>query len=228
MKVITSDFVQGAKEAKGIAVIIDVFRAFSVACVCLEKRPSQYMAVGAIDDALKLKEQYPDSVLIGEREGKKLPNFDFGNSPTELALANLSNTPIVHTTHAGTQGLVNALQADQILTGSFLNAKATVNYILSQAPTTVTLVRMGWKAETRSDEDDICAEYFERLLKGQDYDIEGMKNRILQSPCSSRFLDPEQPWNPETDLHMCLDFDRIDFAIEAKVNEHGFVELCKR
>ena len=34
------DFVEGAQQAEGIAVIIDVFRAFSVACYCYQ--PGQY------------------------------------------------------------------------------------------------------------------------------------------------------------------------------------------
>ena len=35
MKVEILEFVKGARNAKGVAVIIDVFRAFSVACYAL-------------------------------------------------------------------------------------------------------------------------------------------------------------------------------------------------
>ena len=85
MKIVVSDFVEGAQTAEGVVVIIDVFRAFSVACYCLAQAPQQIIAVGAIEQALELKSARPETLLIGEREGKKLPGFDFGNSPTELA-----------------------------------------------------------------------------------------------------------------------------------------------
>ena len=225
VKIVTTDFIEGAQHAEGIVVIIDVFRAFSVACYCLAQSPRQVIAVGEAEQALALKAKRPDTLLIGEREGKKLPGFDVGNSPTELASQALKNRYIAHTTHAGTQGLVNALKADKILTGALVNASATANYIRSLNPTVVTLVRMGWKAEERTDEDDLCAEYLAHCLREEPVDTALLKARLLASPCASRFLDPAQPWNPESDLHFCLDIDRFDFAIEALPNTDGTVAL---
>ena len=225
MKVIISDFVQGAKSAQGIAVIIDVFRAFSVACYCLDKQPKSYTAIGSVEQALLLKETTQQAVLIGEREGKKLAGFDHGNSPTELSVAEVMGKNIIHTTHAGTQGLVNAIQAEQILTGSFLNAQATVDYIRSQQPDTVTLVRMGWKAESNTDEDDLCAEYMRALLLDIPFDVNSIKPKLMASPCAERFFDPRQPWNPETDLELCLNINAFDFAVKANAINSGAVEL---
>lgn len=36
---------------------------------------------------------------------------------------------VIHTTSAGTQGIVNAVKADKIITGSLINAKAIAEYI---------------------------------------------------------------------------------------------------
>lgn len=143
MNVEKTSFVAGSKNAKGIVVIIDVFRAFSVACYCFEQGVSKVIPVGDIEDAHKLALVMTDSILVGERHGIKLPGFDYGNSPTEILAGNVSGKTVIHTTHSGTQGIVNAVNADEVLTGALVNARATADYIKSRKPKQVTLVRMG-------------------------------------------------------------------------------------
>ena len=65
------------KEARGIAVVIDVFRAFTVEPYLINNGTEKLIAVGDKDIAYELKEKNKDIVLIGEREGVKLPGFDF-------------------------------------------------------------------------------------------------------------------------------------------------------
>ena len=149
MQIKKYDFVSGAKKAEGIVVIIDVLRAFSVACYCFSKGINKLIPVGNFKDALSFECRFNQVVRIGERNGKKLPNFDFGNSPTELKLANLKDKLIVQTTHAGTQGLVNAINASKVLTGALVNAKAIAEYIKQKRPDTVSLVRMGFEAQNQ-------------------------------------------------------------------------------
>ncbi len=52
---------------------------------------------------------------------------------------------IIHTTSAGTQGITNASHADEIITGSLVNAKAIAAYIKQKNPEEVSLVCMGWQ-----------------------------------------------------------------------------------
>jgi 2-phosphosulfolactate phosphatase len=226
MEIRVTDFVAGAQNAEGITVIIDVFRAFSVACYVFAKNASSIIPVGAIDQAWALKKKEPHAVMMGEREGKKLPGFDYGNSPTEIRDVDFSGKTVIHTTHAGTQGLVNALRASEILTGAFVNARATVHYIKSKLPTCVTLVRMGLAARSRSDEDDLCARYLESLLLGSPFDTGSVEKTLRASPSSIRFFDPDKPWSPASDFHLCLDVDRFNFAVRAGTREDGL--LCLR
>jgi 2-phosphosulfolactate phosphatase len=227
MKILKKDFISGAREAQGVAVIIDVFRAFSTVCYCLNAGAKRIVPVSGIEEALALKERLADAVLIGERGGRKIGGFDFGNSPTELLPADLREKQIVQTTHAGTQGIVSATRADEILTGAFVNAKATARHILSRKPAVVTLVRMGWQAETSTDEDDLCAEYAESLLLGRDFDESSIAPRLKASPCSARFFDPDKPWSPSTDFDLCLRLNCFDFAVEAATGEDGLLSLRK-
>jgi 2-phosphosulfolactate phosphatase len=202
------DFVEGAQQAEGIAVIIDVFRAFSVACYCYQQGVQKIIPMGSLDDA-------------------KPPEFDFGNSPTEILAADLNNATVVQTTHAGTQGLVNAHNASQVLTGALVNAKATVEYIKQQNPAVVSLVRMGHEATMRTDEDDICADYMKALLLNKPFDVASIRSTLLNSPCAKRFLDPAIPWNPMSDFDYCTEVDRFNFTIRLTVNNMGTSYLEK-
>jgi 2-phosphosulfolactate phosphatase len=62
--------------------------------------------------------QSPNKKVVSN--GRKLPEFTFGNSPTEVMKANIKGNIVVQTTHAGTLGLVNV--------------KATANFIKTQNP----------------------------------------------------------------------------------------------
>jgi 2-phosphosulfolactate phosphatase len=177
--------------------------------------------MGSLDDALSFEQATTDVVRIGERNGRKPPEFHFGNSPTEILAADLNNAIVVQTTHAGTQGLVNAHNATQVLTGALVNAKATVEYIKLQDPAVVSLVRMGHEATTRTDEDDICADYMEALLLNEPFDITSIRSTLLNSPCAKRFLDPAIPWNPMSDFDYCTEVDRFNFTIRLTVNNMG-------
>ena len=172
MKIEILEFVGGAKKAQGIVVIIDVFRAFSVACYAFDSGAAQYIAVGDVRSAFEVKKKYINSVLIGERDEKKIEGFDFGNSPTELLQANLEGATVIHTTTAGTNGLINAEKADILLTGSLVNAGAIVKYIKSLRPERVSLVAMGYRATTSADEDILCARLIAERLRGHQPDFE--------------------------------------------------------
>lgn len=209
------DFVAGAQKARGIAVVIDVFRAFTTSCFCFASGATDFYAVGDKARALQLRQQYPSAVLLGERYGKPLAGFDFGNSPSAVAAQDLTAKTVIHTTHAGTQGLVNATAADQVLTGAFVNARATAQYILQQQPQWVTLVRMGLHAQMPSDEDWFYADYLAALLRGDAVDEDEILLRLKQSPFSERFFDPTQPWSPEADFACCVAFNRFDFVLRA-------------
>ncbi len=225
MKITKLDLVQGAKDARGITVVIDVFRAFSTACYAFANGASTIIAVGEIDKAKQIKSDNPDVILIGERGGKKLEGFEYGNSPTEIKSLDFQGKHLVLTTHSGTQGLVNAVSAEKLFTGSFVNAKATANYIRSLAPSQVSLVRMGVAATHRADEDHLCAEYLESLLSGKPFEIDQVKTTLRKSPCSDRFFDPAKPWSPPSDFDFCLEVDRFNFVIQAQPNTDGTVTL---
>lgn len=204
----------GAKEARGLTVIIDVFRAFSTACYAYWKDAAKIIPVGNIEKAYQLKQDNPEYILMGERDERKPTGFDFGNSPSLLSTANLEGKTIVHTTSSGTQGIESALRADEIITGSFVNAAAITQYIRSQNPETISLVSMGYACEYPTDEDTLCAEYIKNELQGLENDFGRMK-KIIRKGSGKRFFEPaNQEWAPSSDFDLCLQRNIFDFVLK--------------
>ena len=157
MEIGINHLIEGAKQADGLAVVIDVFRAFSLECWLYAMGAKEIRPVGGIGEALAWREKDPGCVLIGERGGRKLDGFDFGNSPSTVDPEAIRGKRIIHTTSAGTQGVTGAVHAEEILTGSFLNAKAVAAYIRQRNPEKVTLVGMGKAGLEPAEEDELCA-----------------------------------------------------------------------
>ena len=208
--------VSGAGEARGLAVVIDVFRAFTTAAYVMANGAERIIPVGSLEEAFRLKREHPYWVLIGERGGKRVEGFDYGNSPHEASLADFSGRTVIQTTGAGTQGVVRAAGADAILLGSFVMAGAIVRYIQRAEPEVVSLVAMGSAGVESSEEDESCAAYIEGLLRGEMPDFEEMKRRIRASPSGSKFFDPSQPHFREEDFRLALELNRFDFVLKVE------------
>lgn len=219
--------IAGAKEATGLTVIIDVFRAFSVACYVAGNGAKSIIPVGDIDIAYRLKEENPDYILIGERKGRIQPGFDYGNSPAHIENIDFSGKTVVQTTSAGTQGIANAVKADEIITGSLVNSKAVARYIKARNPKDVSLVCMGNSGKYPADEDTFCAKYIKSMLEGTWYDIDTAIG-CLKHGSGKRFFDPaNSEWCPERDFYLCTDIDRFDFVLRAVSNEYGLYGFNK-
>jgi 2-phosphosulfolactate phosphatase len=227
MKIEILEFVEGAKKARGVAVIIDVFRAFSVCCYAVDAGAVRIIATASVDDAFLLKKKYSDSVLIGERNERTIEGFDFGNSPTEIIKSDLHHKTVILTTTAGTQGLVNATAADTVLTGSIVNARAIVNYIKNFNPDHVSLVAMGYRANISAYEDLLCAEMIASSLKEK---TDKFDDRIsdLKNSSGKRFFIPENiGFSPPTDFFLCTMVDKFNFILKAERRFDGNIDLMK-
>lgn len=216
--------IEGAKQAKGLTVIIDVFRAFSLECYLYDMGVKEIRPVGTVEDAFRLKDTIADSVLIGERGGKKCDGFDYGNSPSSVFAEYVTGKTIIHTTSAGTQGIVNAKSASEIITGSLVNARAVAEYIMARQPQEVSLVCMGNGGVALAAEDELCAEYIKSILDGNE--LPDIKQQIasLQNHGGEHFFDEtRQEVYPEKDFWMCIEYNRFPFVIRIEKDDTGFV-----
>jgi 2-phosphosulfolactate phosphatase len=218
MQIDVVDFIAGARSARGLVVVIDVFRAFSVAAYAFSRGAVASIPVAEIETARQLKADDPHRILLGERFAKPLPGFDCGNSPTELERIEVVGCTLVHTTHSGTQGLANAVNADEVITGALVNCAAIVRYIQTLQPKQVTLVRMGQEATSRCAEDDLCAELIVARLHGEKPKVSDVRTRLLNAPSAKKFFDPACDWAPERDFELCTEVDRFDFVLRLDRN----------
>ena len=85
-----------------------MFRAFTVETYLMNNGADKIIPTDDIKKELEYKKLDPNIVLIGERHGVKLPGFDFGNFPSQIENISFKGKTIVHTTSAGTKGIVNA------------------------------------------------------------------------------------------------------------------------
>lgn len=227
MKIEIFEFVEGAKNARGLTVVIDVFRAFSVACYIIDSGAVRLIATSEVTEALRLKDIYKNSMLVGERDERKIEGFDFGNSPTEIIKADLSGKTVIQTTTAGTRGLIGATNADEIITGSFVNAGAIVKYIKSINPDQVTLVAMGYRAVNSAEEDLLCAEMIAAELNDNKSSFDNRINDLKNSSGRRFFVPGNIDFSPPTDFFLCTMVNRFDFVLRATRRLDGNIDLMK-
>lgn len=231
MNVRILNLVEGAKQATGATVIIDVFRAMSVEAYIMALGAAKIYPVGDQQIAYDLKAEHPEYVLIGERKGVMLPGFDFGNSPTQIADFDFRGKTVVHTTSAGTQGIANARSAEVILTGSLVNAKAVADYILREGFETISLVCMGLLAQRPIEEDTLCAEYIRSLLLGEPLSGEELSSRIedMKHTSGAKFFDMQrQEVYPQGDFFRCTELNRFPFVLKVEREAETGLDVVRR
>lgn len=220
MKIERKSLAEGAREARGWVVIIDVFRAFSCAPLFFHFGVRKVILEADPAKAIELKSQNPEFILVGEVNEVPIEGADLGNSPSEIALkgqAYFKDKVVVHRTTAGVTGASAALEkADGVLIGSFLTARAIAKHIKRGNPDLVTLVAMGDRAKRRAPEDEACADYLEHLLVGTPYDPINTLKEVVFQPTAQKFILGKKDYLPKEDPIFCLQRDLFDFVLGVK------------
>ncbi|RAK07106.1 2-phosphosulfolactate phosphatase [Halanaerobium saccharolyticum] len=228
MKIKTLKFLEGAAKAEGLTVIIDVFRAYTTAAYLFANQAEKIFIVSKLETARKLKAKLDDPILIGERKGIKIEDFDYNNSPYFISQSNFAGKEIILSTSAGTKGIIAAENADQIITGSFVNLKAAAEYIKARNPELVSLIAMGNNGVSKADEDNLYAQELKKLLNGKRTLAEAEIKRRLRSPAGDRFFREEtQSEMPKEDFEYCLKINKFDFVIKALKIDTDIYQLKK-
>ena len=204
MNVQRTSLLSGAREARGTAIVIDVFRAFTSAAFCIAGGATEIVLVGTPEEAFALKAADPSVFLTGEVGGKPIRGFDAGNSPSALERLDLTGRRVVQRSTSGTQGVIAAARADRIVLGSFVTATATSQLVAGDE--LVTLVAMGDGGTSPCPEDELCAAYLELLLRGESLDPAPMLSQL-------RFERNWPEWFPRRDAELACEVDRFGFAL---------------
>lgn len=222
MKVVRALGIDGARGATGIAVVIDVLRAFSVSAYAFAGGARECLLVPTVDEARALAAATPGAILSAEVDTMPVAGIEISNSPTQIAAADVRGHAVVQRTTAGAP-VINAVErADAIYAASLVVARATAQACLLRKPATVTLIASG-----DYPEDHACAMYIDGLLRGAEtVDLAELLQPLYTSERYRRLAEGNWPGFPKTDLDLALQADRFDFAMRA-TREEGHVRLAK-
>ena len=138
-----------------VCVVFDVLRATSTMVTALANGAVAAIPVEEIAEALALRKRQPKLLLAGERNGVRIEAnltgsiaFDLGNSPREFTRERVGGRMMVITTTNGTRALRACTQAKRVLIGSFLNLRATAEFVEREGSDQLLLVCSGTHDET--------------------------------------------------------------------------------
>lgn len=139
------------------AVPIDVFRASSTIITAISNGCRSIIpAVSESEISIMTKHLRADEfVTAGERNGVKIPHFDFGNSPLEFTGSAVCGKIIILVTTNGTAAVRASEPALNVLVAGFLNATAVAQRIC-ELNTSCVIICAGTRYHA-CVEDTICA-----------------------------------------------------------------------
>ena len=205
----------GARRAKGLAVVIDVFRSSTVACLAAAMGVGEYLATDSLEQARVLAAERGGKV-IGELVDVPASAFDYLNSPHLLLNESLEGQTLVHVTNAGTRGMMSCPDADEVIIGSFVNAKVVADYIRETSPERVTLIAMGTNGDMRAQEDMMCAMFIKNEVEDYPNSFKTLKTFLRGVDSAEKFFDEARTDCPEEDFELCMDLNRFDFVLRAE------------
>jgi len=219
-QVICSSLREGAAAARGVVVVVDVYRAFTCASLLFHFGIDRSILVATPQEALTLKQRDPRLILIGEVDGKPIDGFDLGNSPSQIlrqAREFFAGRTVVQRTSAGVQGVLTAMErAGEVFLGSYNIARATAEYVTSRGASLVHIVAMGKRMSLKAPEDEWCARYLAHLMGSGPYDHGEALREIIFAEETQKFLRGNMSYYPAEDPMVCLQRDIFSFALRAE------------
>ena len=133
----------------------------------------------------------------------------------------------MHTTSCGTQGIVKAINAREIITGSLVNASVIAEYIKSSEIDDVSLVTLARPGEEPFEEDELCAKYIECLLEDKNIEMEKEIAKLKESRGAVFFNTSTQQDFPERDFYLCTELNKFNFVLKANKDTDGMINIEK-
>jgi 2-phosphosulfolactate phosphatase len=219
VEIIHATGIDGARQARGIVVVIDVLRSFTVSAYALAGGARECRLVSTVAEARALAAQLPDAVLSAEEDALPVEGIAISNSPTQVSAATLKGRILVQRSSAGTPVAAAVSKGNDIFAASLVVARATVQACLLTKPEALTLV-----ASADHPEDHACANYMEAIIRGQKPDIDQLLEPLRVSERYARAMSGAWPGFPPSDLDLALTRDRFDFAMPV-TRRDGYLQV---
>ncbi|MBS1650918.1 MAG: 2-phosphosulfolactate phosphatase [Bacteroidetes bacterium] len=145
-----------------IVVVIDILRATSAITTAFYNGVHKMLPVETLEEAHNYKKN--GIITAAERNGQMVEGFDLGNSPFGYMNAKLKGKTVAITTTNGTQAIVAAKSAHEIVIGSFLNIAVLSEY-LSDKKRDIILLCAGWKNKFNLEDSVFAGALATELMK---------------------------------------------------------------
>lgn len=220
--------VDPAELAEASVVVIDVVRATTTIIEALANGARAIYPTESTEEAVRLASSMgrEDTLLCGERKGRKVEGFDLGNSPREFDADTVGGMKLVMTTTNGTRALAAAAEAGRVLPCAFTNLGAVADEVSDDEH--VAIVCAG-REDRFSLDDALCAGHLiQRMIADSEHDHElNDAARAVRALASAR--KPTKRFLGLTaggaslieigladDLEICADVDRHDIVVFMK------------
>lgn len=216
----------GSLPAEACAAVIDVLRATTTLAVARRHGASAIVPFADTAEALRWRAAHPGALACGEREGRIVPGFDLGNSPSEYTRERVEGRTLAFASTNGSRALLAASRCRRRLLASFATLSATLAE-LEREPE-VVLVCAG-KLGGFALEDAACAGTLAAALARRGATLSGATARLaarcavegagatraLVSGCDhGRWLSGLGPAYT-ADVAFCATLDALDSCAEA-------------
>jgi 2-phosphosulfolactate phosphatase len=209
-------------------VVIDVVRATTTIVEALANGARAIYPTESTEEAVRLASSLgrEDTLLCGERRGRKVEGFDLGNSPREFTRDVVEEKKLVMSTTNGTRALTIAQEGARALPCAFTNVGAVATEVAS---TDHLVLLCAGREDSFSLDDALCAGHLiRRLLDVSETEPEfndaSRAARALGSArkVSATFLAKSAGGQAVVeiglgeDLDVCADVDRHDVVAEMR------------
>ena len=205
-------------ETTGAVVVVDVLRAFTTAAYAFAAGADHILLADSVAEALRLKSELGDAIVLGEDGGRRPDGFDLPNSPVEVSRAAIGGRTLIMRTSAGTRGVMAARSATRLWCTGLVCASATAAAVAGSGlgdPTYVITGRFPDRPDGGVD-DLITARLVERARTGANLDAGVAAHAVANSDEAAFTLALGGGHVHPDDIAYAVRVDLFDFAMEVR------------
>lgn len=143
-----------------VTVAVDLLRATTAVCAAFQAGCSEVVPLDSLEALAAWRDK--GFLLAAERNGSKVGDAEYGNSPTEYLRHDLTGVRLAYSTTNGTLSILRSADADLSLVASFANLSALVDRLLSEQMDVVVLCS-GWKNDFCIEDTLVAGALIEKL-----------------------------------------------------------------
>ncbi len=207
-------------------VVIDVVRATTTIIEALANGAGAIFPTSSTEDAVKLASSLgrDDTLLCGERKGRKVEGFHLGNSPREFTAEAVTGKKLVMSTTNGTRALATGQEGARLLPCAFTNLGAVAAAVAGDER--IAIICAG-QEDRFSLDDALCAGLLIRRVVESEEDGYDLNDAARAARALAGFRKPTRRFLEETaagaellgiglgdDLDICAQVDRHDIVVE--------------